>query len=70
MARLISEKNKTADIMASADFKVIDKTLIPKWADWNIRFATNQLVLCYTPASRFADQVNSQNWLKSKTETC
>jgi molybdate/tungstate transport system substrate-binding protein len=46
MARMISELHKPADIMASADFEVIDKTLIPNNADWNIRFATNQLVLC------------------------
>ncbi len=48
MARMITELGKPADIMASADYKVIDKTLIPAMADWNIRFATNQLVLCYT----------------------
>lgn len=30
MARMISQLNKPADIMASADFKVIDKALIPK----------------------------------------
>jgi ABC-type molybdate transport system substrate-binding protein len=29
MARMISELGKPADIMASADYKVIDKTLIP-----------------------------------------
>lgn len=62
MARMISELGKPADIMASADYKVIDKTLIPAHADWNIRFATNQLVLCYTDNSRHADQVNADNW--------
>lgn len=62
MARMISELDKPADIMASADFKVIDKNLIPKFAEWNIRFATNQLVLCYTDQSRFAGEVNTQNW--------
>ena len=62
MARMISELHKPADIMASADFKVIDKTLIPGYADWNIRFATNQLVLCYTAGSKFADEVNADNW--------
>jgi molybdate/tungstate transport system substrate-binding protein len=62
MARMISELGKPADIMASADFKVIDKTLMPKYADWNIRFATNQLVLCYTDKSRYADEVNADNW--------
>jgi molybdate/tungstate transport system substrate-binding protein len=62
MARLISEAGKTADIMASADFAVIDKSLIPEYASWNIRFATNQLVLCYTESSKFAAEVNAENW--------
>ncbi len=62
MARMIAELGKSADIMASADYKVIDKTLIPAMADWNIRFATNQLVLCYTDKSRYADQINADNW--------
>ena len=62
MARMISELHKPADIMGSADFKVIDKTLIPEYAEWNVRFATNQLVLCYTDNSRFANEVNADNW--------
>ena len=64
LARMISASNKPADIMASADYKVIDKTLIPAKAEWNIRFATNQLVLCYTENSRLADQINADNWYK------
>jgi molybdate/tungstate transport system substrate-binding protein len=62
MARMISELHKPADIMGSADFMVIDKTLIPEYAEWNVRFATNQLVLCYTDKSRFANEVNADNW--------
>ena len=62
MARMVSELHKPADVMASADFAVIDKTLIPEHAQWNIRFATNQLVLCYTDTSRFANEVNADNW--------
>ncbi len=62
MARIISELHKPVDIMASADFKIIDKTLMPEHAQWSIRFATNQLVLCYTDTSRFADEVNADNW--------
>jgi molybdate/tungstate transport system substrate-binding protein len=64
MARMISELHKPADIMGSADFKVIDKTLIPEYAEWNVRFATNQLVLCYTDKSRFANEVNADNWYR------
>jgi molybdate/tungstate transport system substrate-binding protein len=62
MARMISELHKPADIMASADFKVIDNNLIPDYAAWNVRFATNQLVLCYTDKSKFAGEVNADNW--------
>jgi len=62
MARLISEVGKPADIMASADYKVIDNNLIPDHADWNIRFATNQLVLTYTDQSRYADEITAENW--------
>ncbi|WP_320008736.1 tungstate ABC transporter substrate-binding protein WtpA [Maridesulfovibrio sp.] len=62
MARMISEEGKPADIMASADYVVIDKNLIPKYADFNIRFASNQLVLCYTDKSKFASEINADNW--------
>ena len=62
MARMISELGKPADIMASADYQVIDKTLIPGHAAWNVRFATNQLVLCYTENSQFANEITPDNW--------
>ncbi|MBN2516404.1 MAG: tungstate ABC transporter substrate-binding protein WtpA, partial [Deltaproteobacteria bacterium] len=61
-ARKISDLKKPCDIMASADYKVIDKLLIPDFADWNVRFATNQLVLCYTDKSAYAKQVSANNW--------
>jgi molybdate/tungstate transport system substrate-binding protein len=61
-ARKITDLKKPCDIMASADYKVIDKLLIPDHADWNIRFAFNQIVLCYTEKSKHADKVNKDNW--------
>lgn len=62
MARLISVDHRPADIMVSADYTVIDKNLIPDYAKWNICFATNQLVLCYTDKSRYADTITANNW--------
>lgn len=62
MARLISDKGEAADIMASADYVVIDKNLIPNFATWNVRFASNQLVLTYTEKSKYADEINAKNW--------
>ena len=61
-ARKVSDLKKPCDIMASADYKVIDKLLIPDYADWNVRFASNQLVLCYTDKSKYAGEVSADNW--------
>lgn len=61
-ARKVIDLKKPCDIVAPADYKVIDKLLIPDFADWNIRFASNQLVLCYTGKSKYADQINADNW--------
>ena len=61
-ARKISDLKKPCDIMASADYTVIDSLLIPEYTDVNIRFATNRLVLCYTNKSKYAGKVSSKNW--------
>ena len=61
-ARKIVDLKKPCDIMASADYRVIDNLLIPKYADWNVRFATNQMVLAYTDRSEFAGKINKNNW--------
>ncbi|MEA3464464.1 MAG: tungstate ABC transporter substrate-binding protein WtpA [Thermodesulfobacteriota bacterium] len=62
-ARKISELGKPCDIMASADYRVIDKLLRPLYTDNNIRFASNQMVLCYTEDSRYADSISADNWM-------
>ncbi|HDS15447.1 MAG TPA: tungstate ABC transporter substrate-binding protein WtpA [Proteobacteria bacterium] len=61
-ARMISELHRPCDLMAAADFAVIDRMLIPTEASWNILFATNQMVLCYTPASAYAAEIGPHNW--------
>ncbi len=61
-ARKIIDLKKPCDIMVSADYTLIDRMLIPEYADWNIRFASNQLVLCYTDESRYAGTITEENW--------
>ncbi len=61
-ARKITDLHKACDIMASADYTVIDKLLIPEFADWNISFATNEMAIMYRPDSAFAGEINSKNW--------
>lgn len=61
-ARKITELNKPCDILASADYKVIDKLLIPQFASWNIPFAGNEMAIVYHDKSRLANDINKDNW--------
>lgn len=61
-ARKISELGKEADVMMAADYTVINNLLIPDFADWNIRFARNAMVIVYTDKSKYADEINADNW--------
>jgi molybdate/tungstate transport system substrate-binding protein len=61
-ARKITDLKKDCDIMASADYSIIDQMLIPDYADWNIHFATNEMTIVYHDASRYANEINAENW--------
>jgi molybdate/tungstate transport system substrate-binding protein len=61
-ARKITDLNKPCDIMASADYKVIDNMLIPEFTDWNIRFAGNEMAIVYHDKSKYAEKINAHNW--------
>lgn len=63
-ARKITDLHKKCDIMASADYSVINKLLIPEFADWNIKFASNEMTIVYTEKSRYANEINQNNWYK------
>ncbi|MCS7178904.1 MAG: tungstate ABC transporter substrate-binding protein WtpA [Anaerolineae bacterium] len=61
-ARKIRELGREADLVILADYRVIDLWLIPDFADWNIRFARNEMVLAYTDRSRYAAEIHAGNW--------
>ena len=61
-ARKISDLKRPCDVMASADYTVIDKLLIPEHAKWNLKFATNEMAIAYHPDSRRAAEFNKNNW--------
>jgi molybdate/tungstate transport system substrate-binding protein len=61
-ARKITDLNKPCDIMASADYTVIDKMLIPQFCDWNIRFVANEMCLVYTLKAKYGNEINRNNW--------
>jgi molybdate/tungstate transport system substrate-binding protein len=61
-ARKITDLHRRCDIIASADYTVIDSLLIPEYAEWNIKFASNEMVIAFRRDSRRAHQVNKDNW--------
>lgn len=61
-ARKITELKRSCDIIASADHQVIERMIIPDYATWNIRFATNEMVIAYQEGSHYAGEIDSVNW--------
>ena len=64
LARMIVDVGKYADVYASADYTLIDEMMVPKYADKSFKFASNEMVICYTDKSKFSDKINSRNWYK------
>jgi molybdate/tungstate transport system substrate-binding protein len=61
-ARQITDLDRRADVMASADSAVIRNLLMPEYAGFCIDFTTNEMVLMYTAKSLFADEIDAKNW--------
>jgi molybdate/tungstate transport system substrate-binding protein len=61
--RKITELKKSCDIIASADYFVINELLIPEYASWSIKFATNELVVAYNDKSGYSSVINANNWI-------
>jgi molybdate/tungstate transport system substrate-binding protein len=62
--RKVTDLNRQADIIASADYNLISEMLIPKHTAFNIAFAANSIVLAYTDHSACADEISSENWIE------
>jgi molybdate/tungstate transport system substrate-binding protein len=61
-ARKLTELGKIPDVLGVADYGVIAKLLIPKYAGWYATFARNAMVLVYNDQSTGAREINQQNW--------
>jgi molybdate/tungstate transport system substrate-binding protein len=72
VVRSVTEIHDEVDVVAVADLSLIPmlmyQTEMPDgkgpYADWAIGFATNQVGIAYTPASKYAGEINAQNWYK------
>jgi molybdate/tungstate transport system substrate-binding protein len=61
-ARKLTELHKIPDVLAVADYNVIDDLLRPKYATWYASFARNAMVLAYTDRSIDAATIDSTTW--------
>jgi molybdate/tungstate transport system substrate-binding protein len=62
-ARKVTELKKPCDIIASADYFVINELIVPEYASWSIRFATNEIVIAYSEKARYSSEIDSTNWM-------
>ena len=61
--RQVTDVGKRADVVASADYTLIPSMMYPEYADWVVRFATNDMVLAYNQdKSKYADEITPENW--------
>ena len=68
--RHVTEINEKIDVLLVADYLLIPRMMYPtkmpntdeSFADYYVRFATNKLILAYANHSRYADEINSDNW--------
>jgi molybdate/tungstate transport system substrate-binding protein len=61
-ARKLTDLGKIPDVLGLADYGIIPKLLIPRYADWYVTFARNSMVLIYTDESVGATDINGRNW--------
>jgi tungstate ABC transporter binding protein WtpA len=60
----VNKQNQKADVLASADYSLIAKNLVPANATWFANFAKNNMVLVYTDQSKYASEITADNWYK------
>lgn len=51
-----------SDVVAFADHRLIEEVLRPDDADWLAKFATTEIVIASSQASRFVSEITTENW--------
>lgn len=62
--RKVTDLGKKCDVLALADYTLITRYMIPKYANFCIVFAGNEMVLCFTNKSKYHDIINGENWME------
>lgn len=62
LCRKLVELGGKADVLAVADYRVIDTICRPRQAEFNIRFATNSIALAHLEHSRHTGEITARSW--------
>nr|MBU1327731.1 tungstate ABC transporter substrate-binding protein WtpA [Candidatus Omnitrophota bacterium] len=60
----VTELNRLCDMIFVADYKLIDKMLVPKYTNWGVAFYKDRIVIGFTEKSRYTNELDSKNWYK------
>ena len=66
-ARKLTIHDRIPDIIALADADLIPPLLIPRYARWYARFASNRMVIAYSDRARGAAEMSDSTWWKVLT---
>ncbi|MBM7558370.1 extracellular solute-binding protein [Marinitoga litoralis] len=64
VVRKITELGQMADLAFVADYTIIPSFLYPEYANFNVIFSNNSMVLGYTENSKYSEEINKDNWYK------
>lgn len=62
VVRMLTELGLVPDVLAVADEQLLAEFVLPKHAEWYVRFGTNAMVLAYGPHARYAEEIRPDNW--------
>ncbi|MBI5788182.1 MAG: extracellular solute-binding protein [Candidatus Schekmanbacteria bacterium] len=60
--RKITELGRNCDVLAVADYTIIEQLLMPRYTAWAVGFAGNEMAIMYRPDSKYAREINARNW--------
>jgi molybdate/tungstate transport system substrate-binding protein len=60
--RKVTDLGKNADIVYTDDYSIIPPVMFPKFADFWIRYAHDEMTIAYANNSKYASEINGNNW--------
>jgi len=62
--RKVTDLGKLADLVYTDDYSIIPPVMFPKYANFWIRYAHDEMTVAYAANSKYAAEINGDNWYK------